>query len=243
MNTTIKKNIFSNIAFKILSERDAWQPIGESFIRKGCSGQVFHFSNQFIIKLFQFNTDMPPIISWWEQEHQALEKLAGRLGSPLTHGYIKFEHEGFTTFVLVREMVEGQTLQALGYPILNEAQCREAGTLLANLHNSGIVTRDCHPDNLLLNNQKELCFIDFGNAHIYSYKSSGFLIRAARDLTKAQFRCAELEPSLSKEMENAYLKTLNINTISYGVWHIMKKIMVMHQAFRTMRRNYIKAKS
>lgn len=233
---TTKENLLNPTVLKILSEKSSWQTIGEGFIRKGCYCQNFHLNHTFIIKLFRFPNNAPPPKPWWDKEHQALHIMNGELSSPRTYGYMNFQSDGFTHIYLFREMVSGSTLEELHYEFLTKTQAIEVGALLAHLHNKGVVTRDCHLANLLLNDQKNICTIDFGNARIYHKKGLVYAFSSARDLKKTQFRCTGLNPTLSKAMEDSYLSIINHNKLSSFLYVVMEKVAALHQAIRSIRR-------
>lgn len=232
---SIIENILSPEVTEILSRETSWRPIDNGIMRKGCRCQNFQLDDKFIIKLFRFPDESPPSTYWWDQEHQALLLLDGKFNSPMTHGYVESKHDGFTTIYLFREMVTGETLERLNYSTLNKEQCIEVGELLANFHNLGLVTGDCHLGNLLLNNTKRLSFIDFGNAQVYPNKSLTYGLRAARDLKKAQFKCINLDPELSQLMEKAYLSTLK-NKLPNFLYEIMRYLVNLHQELKVSRR-------
>lgn len=232
----IIENILNPTVTEILSKKASWKSIADSIIRKGCQCQNFHLDHEFIIKAFRFPDDAPPLISWWDQEHQALHLLNGKLGSPITHGYVEFKYEGFTTIYLFREMVKGDILGDIGCTVLNREQCTEVGELLANIHNYNLVTSDCHLSNLLLNNEKRLCFIDFGNAEHYPKTGLAYGMRAARDLRKAEFKCVNLDPELSKLIENAYLSNVKKKLPSF-LYKITRALAILHQNIRIFRRD------
>jgi len=231
---TVKDTLLNPIILDILSKESSWTPLANSIIRKGCHCQNFHLNHQYIIKLFRFPSDEPPVDPWWDQEHQALHLLKGKLGSPISHGYTEFTFDGFTTIYLFKEMVSGKTLGEMGQVIIEKEQCEEAGELLAKIHNHKVVTGDCHLDNLLVKDDKTFCFIDFGNARIYPTASFAYGLRASRDLQKAKYKCANLDPELSQLIEDAYLSTLD-HKPSAILHRIVRSLAILHQKIRLYR--------
>jgi len=231
---TANDTLLNPTILDILSKEPSWTPLAESLTRKGCHYQNFHLNHQYIIKLFRFRSDKPPIAPWWDKEHQALHLLDGKLGSPISHGYAKFNHDGFTTVYLFKEMVSGKTLVDLGQVIIEKEQCAKAGELLADIHNHKIVTGDCHLDNILIKDDNTYCFIDFGNASIYPRASFMYGLIASRDLQKAKQRCANLDPELSQLIENAYLSRLH-NKPNSILHCIVRSLARLHQKIRLYR--------
>ncbi len=229
-----KDTLLNPTVLDILSKESSWTPLADSITRKGCHCQNFHLDHKFIIKLFRFSGDKPPADPWWDQEHQALHLLNGELGSPITHGYIEFKSDGFTTIYLFKEMVSGNTLGELGQVILKKEQCAEVGEFLADIHNRKVVTGDCHLSNLLIRNNNKLCFIDFGNARIYPRASFAYGLIASRDLQKAKYKCANLDSALSQLIEDAYLSKLNHKPPA--ILHlIVRGLAILHQKIRLYR--------
>ncbi len=227
----IIENILNPTVTEILSKKESWVSIADGIIRQGCYCHNFHLDHQYIIKQFRFPDDAPPPVFWWEREHKTLHILDGKLSSPITHGYIEFKYQGFTNVYLFREMVSGNTLGDLDYTILNREQCAPVGELLAKIHNHHLVTGDCHLSNILINEEGELCFIDFGKAEHFPKTNLAYGIRAARDLQKTKYKCTNLDPELSQLLEEAYLSKLVKK--QHGILHqITRGLAKIHQALR-----------
>ena len=233
---TVAIDPLNNVLLDVLAQKSSWQLLGKSVQRKTSNCQNYHLNNRFIIKLFHFPENETHDHPWWVVEHTILSTINGKWNSPISYGYLSFNHGNRRFVFFVREMILGSTLEELNVTTLNNLQCTEVGELLANLHNDGIVTRDCTLSNLLLNNKNTLCFIDFGKARHYKNKSLLFFFQAGWDCWKAQWRCLKLEPKLCQIMMNAYWAKLNTNKYTYVLYKLLQKATSLQQRIRLKKR-------
>lgn len=235
-NDSLKAGPLNNVLLDVLAQKSSWQLLGKSVQRKACHCQNYNLDGRFIIKLFRFPENEILDNTWWIIEHTILSLINGKWGSPISHGYLSFNQDTYNIVIFVRERISGNTLEESNVSILNNAQCKEVGELLANFHNDGIVTRDCTLGNLLLNTDNTLCFIDFGKARSYKNKTLLFFFQAGWDCWKAQWRCAKLEPRLCEIMMNAYWAKLDTNKYTRALYNLMQKITRRQQLMRLKKR-------
>lgn len=237
----MKKNKLPNhTILEVLYKKPLWERLGKPRKRQKCLCENYELDNRFIIKQFSFENKHRPKTNWWKIEDYALSILDGDLGCPKSYGFIE-ENNGHKRCVyLVKEKINGKTLEEIGKKILTEEQSTETGSLLAQLHNRNIVTRDCHLENLLLTEKNTLSFIDFGKARHYKKQNTIFYFQAGWDCWKAMWRCNKLDRNLCNLMMDSYWQTLNTTTYSKIMYRIMQKLSSTHQRLRLLKRNHFK---
>jgi|GEM_PF-2147212 len=234
------KSIHDSQLLEVLARQSEWATLGEGIYRKECFCQNYQLDNRFIIKLFNFPSKRLPTTIWWQQEDRALALLSDKFSTPKTYGYIEVGHKTTRTAILVREKIAGNTLKELGQHTLTREQCTEVGAMLAHFHNNNIVTRDCHLDNLLLNEQQTLSFIDFGKSRIFRTKSMAFFFQAGWDYWKAKWRCTRLDPTLSRLLLDSYWKNIDGYRREIYLYKLMQWLSAAQQRLRLLKRKFKK---
>jgi serine/threonine protein kinase len=232
----------NHVILDVLSKKKQWTKLSKPRTRQQCLCENYELDERFIIKQFNFENKHRPRINWWKIEDYILTILSGDVGCPQSYGFIEVNHKNKRSVYLVKDKIKGNTLEELGQKTLTTKQSAETGILLAELHNRNIVTRDCHLENLLLNQNDTLSFIDFGKARHYPQKNILFYFQAGWDCWKARWRCNKLDKNLCTLMMDSYWQTLNTTTYSKFMYKLMQKLSSAHQRLRLLKQNSFKSR-
>lgn len=224
---------------EVLPKRDAWALLGRPVHRKTCLCENYELNNQFIIKTFRYPKVDLPRLRWWQQEDKVLSHINGRFNTPLSYGYLELETSTERQAVFIREKIAGNTLKEWGQARLTHAQAAALGQLLAQFHTIGVVTRDCHLDNLLTSTREgeRLHFIDFGKAKHFSRPSMAFYYQAGWDCWKACWQCVQLDDTLSQQIMSHYWQHLECTKTERALYRVMHWLASSQHRLRRWKRS------
>jgi tRNA A-37 threonylcarbamoyl transferase component Bud32 len=155
-------------ARQLLSRRWVYRTLREVYLEDGRE----------IVKRFVHHKGRRDWRRVWQREDCALRRLEG-LPVPKTHGYCKNRSAEGPEYILRKQYIAGTPLTTL---TTQEAQ--DMGTLLARIHERGVVTGDPSHENFLRAIDGELYFIDFGRARTWRMRTPLFYLYAGKDLAR-----------------------------------------------------------
>ena len=100
----------------------------------------------------------------WAREDAALKRLAEVGGGefPRSHGVTETPLDGGVEFVLVRDFVEGDSIEGM-----TAGDAKHLASYLASVHAAGVVTDDAALDNFVRDQRGKIRCVDFGRAKVY----------------------------------------------------------------------------
>lgn len=133
----------------------------------------------------------------WRREHVALQRLTKQgVFTPRTLGYTRAAGRIIRFY---REFIPGSHLEAIDQALLNPFT-----DYLAAVHRAGVITCDLSPGNLLLSQDGQLLFIDYGRARTFMFKSPLFYFYVGKELARCKRRMPFRSPTSWNDFYTRY---------------------------------------
>jgi len=164
-------------AEEIICQVKNWEQLRQRQARETLR-TVFLADDRYIVKKFEIPAGINKYRRPWIQEHEALS-ISPPECVPSSLGYVEQVEHNKRIVYLVKDYVPGKVCDRF-----EDGDMAEAGSLLARLHQHGIITDDANVHNFLKKDNGQMIFIDMGRARIYPCRSLPILIQIGRELAK-----------------------------------------------------------
>lgn len=173
---------------------------------------------QTTVKRFIKTASFPDMRKVWEMEHKALQKLSG-LPVPNSYGFKINKLKGAKEIIYIREFIEGETIENFTTPDM-----KPLATIMARIHERGVITRDPAPENFIRATNGEPVFIDFGRAALLNPKNPLIIYYVGKELARVHHHALQDSPVLYKRFYNHYMNTSDMGPVKTRLANFISRI-------------------